>query len=117
VLGSCKRGSHRTYWDLCLALLLVGLLLYNPFAATTFSNGLAYRSLARHRATVGASEMQHLASMQGENQQQDSAAVLEVFTALLADNNATLSHVVQEEALPQRSGPISTVWFRPPPAA
>lgn len=116
--SSRNRGSHRTYRDLCLAVLLVGLLLYNPFAGTKISNGLAYRTLARHRATVGASEMQHLASMQGENQQQDAAVVLEAFTELLVrSNNASSSNVVQEEALPQRSGPIATIWFRPPPAA
>jgi hypothetical protein len=116
VLCSLKRGSHRTYGDLCLAVLLVGLLLYNPFAATKNSNGLAYQTLARHRATVGASEMQHLASTQGENQHQE-AAVLEVFLDLLVQNNAIPSYVVQEEALPQRPGPLASVWFRPPPAA
>lgn len=117
MFSSRKRQTPRAYRDLCLAVLLVGLLLYNPFAATKISNGLAYRTPARHRATIGASEMQHLASMQGENQQED-AAVLEVFPELLVrNNNDCSSNVVQEETLPQRLEPIAAIWFRPPPAA
>ena len=114
--SSIKRRTGRTCWDLSFAVLLVGLLLYNPFAASKTSDGLAYQTLARHRATVGASEMQHLASMQGENQQQE-VTVQRIFTELLVQNDEPSFYVVQEEALPQRPGPIANIWFRPPPAA
>jgi hypothetical protein len=116
VPSSIKRASRSTYWELCFAVLLAGLLLYNPFAVNKTPDGLAYQTLARHRSTVGASEMQHLASMQGENQQQE-AVVLKLVTNLLVQNDQSSSDGVQEEALPQRPGPIANIWFRPPPAA
>jgi len=41
-------------------LLLIGFLLYNPFAALVHSHtGLSVDHLARNRATVGASELAH----------------------------------------------------------
>jgi hypothetical protein len=54
---ACK--DSRTVWRVCVCLVLIASVLYNPFFALKIqSDGLAYASLARHRSTVGSSEMQ-----------------------------------------------------------
>jgi hypothetical protein len=117
VLSSQKRGSRRSIGQLSAALLLVGLLLYNPFLAlVNHSDGLGYQALARHRATVGASEMQHFASGQRVDAQPD-ATVEEAFTELLAESKQSPRYLFPEETLPPRLEPTANLWFRPPPTA
>ena len=94
-----------------------GLLLYNPFLALiSHSDGLAYQALARHRATVGASELQHFPPVHGEKAQPE-VIIREVFAEVMVENNESASHVFQDETLPQRPELTTSVWFRPPPAA
>ena len=108
-------GKHLPLWGRWICVLLVGLLLYNPFAAlTSASAGLAYQALARHRASVGASEMQHFAPVKAETGQPDVTVA-----APKADLPAP-----REEArldggrvhLPLLEG-MASLWFRPPPRA
>jgi hypothetical protein len=97
-----------------VCLLLVGLLLYNPFLAlVAHSDGLAYQALARHRATVGASELQHMAQVQGPNAQPD-VIVAKIFTGLVQINEFP-AKALQQPPLLQRMEQISEIWFRPPP--
>jgi hypothetical protein len=104
-------------WELCVSLLLIALLLYNPFLALIgHSDGLAYQALARHRATVGASELDHFTPVQGDNAQL-AAIVEEVFVQLTAEKKESRPPVLQDPTLPQRLELIASVWFRPPPAA
>lgn len=115
--SSHQRGSRPTFWQLCAAALLVGLLLYNPFLAlVSQSDGLAYQSLARHRATVGASELQHYPPVHGEKAQPE-ISVDEAFVAVMVENDESASHIFEDETLPQRPELTTSVWFRPPPAA
>ncbi|HKN23447.1 MAG TPA: hypothetical protein VJX72_01265 [Candidatus Acidoferrum sp.] len=115
--SSHDRGSRRTTWQLCVAVLLVGLLLYNPFLALiSHSDGLAYQALARHRATVGASELQHYPRVHGEKAQPE-VSVEEAFVAVTVENNESASHIFEDEALPPRPELKTSVWFRPPPTA
>jgi hypothetical protein len=100
---------------LCISVLLIGLVLYNPFLAlANHSDGLTYQASARHRATVGASEMQHYTPVRGENAQL-GITVEQVFTELVVENNESPSHTFQEATLPQRLELTASVWFRPPP--
>jgi hypothetical protein len=102
----------------CVLVLLIGLLLYNPFLTLIgHADGLAYQALARHRATVGASEMQHYPPVQGESAQLEVIAE-EIFAAVVVvDTNKSASHIRKDLTLPQRPELIASVWFRPPPAA
>lgn len=103
------------YWRWCVAVLLIGFLLYNPFLALmSHSDGLAYQAMARHRATVGASELQHYSPVQGESAQLE-AIVGEVFAGLQPENHRYPAHRPQDEALAQRVELIASIWFRPPP--
>jgi hypothetical protein len=98
-------------------LLLVGLLLYNPFLGlATHSDGLSYQALARHRANVGASELQHFSPVQGDNAQ-IVVAVEAIFFGRVVDNPEKRFHFVPNDILPQRPELVTSVWFRPPPAA
>jgi hypothetical protein len=111
--GDC--GRRRAPWQIGLSLLLIGLVLYNPFLGfINCSDGLTYQALARNRATVGASEMQHFAPMQGENAQLE-ATVERICVELVVEKKEFPSHAFEVESLPQRPELTTSVWFRPPP--
>jgi len=107
--------TRRALWYVCVSVLLVGLLLYNPFLAlASHSDGLAYQALARHRATVGASELQHLASVRGESAQPE-VIVEEISTANVVEISTSPACIRQQPTLLQRMELIANIWFRPPP--
>ena len=110
---NCRRP--RNVWQVCLCVLLIGLVLYNPFLALAgHSDGLTYQALARHRATVGASEMQHFSPIQGESAQLE-ATVRRICIELVVEKSEHPSPTFQVESLPQRQELTTSVWFRPPP--
>jgi len=106
--------SLRQYGWVCL--LLATLLLYNPFFAVPHSgNGLDIGHRASHRATVGASELQHFSPIDG-------------WGALPAIDTGTAAVVLpQPELAAQFFFPLLPtpkfsqrffgpgLWFRPPP--
>jgi hypothetical protein len=101
-------------WGVCARLLLVGLLLYNPFLAlATHSDGLTYQALARHRATVGASELQPIAQVQEQSALPD-IIVAEIFTGLVQVNEFPAT-TPQQPKLLQRMEQVPEICFRPPP--
>jgi hypothetical protein len=111
------RERPKALWELCVSLLLIALLLYNPFLALIGpSDGLTYQALARHRATVGASELDHFTPVQGDNAQLE-AIVEETFLRLTAEKRELPTPVLEDPTVPQPLERIASVWFRPPPAA
>ncbi|MGB2637057.1 MAG: hypothetical protein WAM58_24225 [Candidatus Acidiferrum sp.] len=105
------------YWQLCLSLLLIALLVYNPFLALMgHSDGLTFQALARHRATVGASELDRFTPVQGDNAQLE-AIVEQIFVRLTVEKKEFPTRILQDPKLPQPVELIASVWFRPPPAA
>ena len=111
------RKRPQAVWELCLSLLLIALLLYNPFLALLgHSDGLTYQALARHRATVGASELDHFAPVQADSAQL-AAIVEKIFIRLTPDKKEFPTRILQDPKLPQPVELIASVWFRPPPAA
>lgn len=102
---------------MCVPVLLIGLLLYNPFQGVgKHSDGLAYQALASHRATVGASELQHYSPVQGGDAQLE-VIVEAAFTGLVARSDERYPANFEDQLLPQRPELVASVWFRPPPAA
>src|SRR5271169_4113874 len=74
---STECDNRQGIWRAWICVLLIMFILYNPFLGlTSASNGLAYQALARHRASVGASELQHFAPVQVENAQPGVSAEL-----------------------------------------
>jgi len=110
-------GNRRNIWCACVSVLVIGLLLYNPFIALlSHTDGLAFQELARHRSTVGASEMQHYASAQEDGAPAD-VIIEEAFSAPVLTTNESSYHPFFEQVLPQHPELVASVWFRPPPAA
>lgn len=108
--------TSRSAWQVCLCALLIGLVLYNPFLLLTGqSDGLAYHSLARHRATVGASEMQHFSPIQSENAPPE-VIVEKAVIQVVAPKNEYPSSIVEEEILLRQPELVANIWFRPPPS-
>jgi hypothetical protein len=98
-----------------VAVLLIGFVLYNPFLALlNHSDGLTYQALARHRATVGASELQHFTPIQMDAAPFE-ATVERLCAQLVAEKTDFPSPIFQAEILPQRPELTASVWFRPPP--
>lgn len=102
------------YGWVCLALAT--LLLFNPFFVTPRSgNGLEVCHPASHRATVGASELQHFSPTDGW----DNLAVVDspeaAIVLSLPDLTAQFFFVLPAVPLfsQQFFGP--GLWFRPPP--
>jgi hypothetical protein len=112
-----KSSGHRRYWQICISASLIALVLYNPFLSLTkHTDGPEFHRLASHRATVGASEMDHFTPVQAERVELD-AAVEEIGAArLIAEkNDAPAPDFLQEEGLPPQTELITSTWFRPPP--
>jgi hypothetical protein len=110
--GDCR---NRAKWQVCFSVLLIGLVLYNPFLAlASHTEGLTYQALARHRATVGASEMQHFTPVQ-KDAAPFEATVEGIYLELVVEKTEFPSHAFHVELLPQRPELTTSVWFRPPP--
>ena len=110
-------GKSRPTWRASICALLISLVVYNPFAAlTSASNGLAYQALARHRASVGASEMQPFAPVKADTAQPDVTVATEK-----GELPATRGEEARLECgrvhLPLLLEGMTSLWFRPPPRA
>jgi hypothetical protein len=109
-------AHRRVIWQVCIAALLIGMILYNPFyGLTNPADGFTYQSLARHRATVGASEMQHFTPVQGVEAQPEGT-VEGPRARVAAEKKEEPLPRFSEEALPQQLELAASVWFRPPPS-
>ena len=110
-------GKSGRLWRASICALLIGLVVYNTFAAlTSASNGLAYQALARHRASVGASEMQPFAPVKADTAQPDVTVATEK-----GELPATRGEEARLECgrvhLPLLLEGMTSLWFRPPPRA
>ena len=100
-----------------MCVLLAALILYNPFAALSFSHGtIEVHTLQRNRASVGASELQHFSPVQDDIPQADvnleanrkeAVAPAETFGARGFEREVEVS----------QSDSAFEVWSRPPPMA
>jgi hypothetical protein len=110
-------GKSQSIWRVSICALLIGLVLYNPFAAlTSASHGFAYQALARHRASVGASEMQPFAPVKAETAQPDVTVATEK-GELPAPRGEEARLECGRVHLPLLLEGMTSHWFRPPPRA
>jgi|SRR3974390_1942895 len=103
-------------WRGWVCVLLIGLVLYNPFAGLFGSTaGLSYDHLARNRATVGASELQHFSPVTNSTGQ----TTLDV-DVLARDLMLVLREKYQstdlQEVFPPQTEFTAQLWNRPPPS-
>jgi hypothetical protein len=116
VTDSPAWGGSRTVWRVCICLVLIASILYNPFFALKIqSDGLVYASLACHRSTVGSSEMQHYPPVQAEYAQPD-ATVEETAIKVSAVQTVYPARIILDQALPRQPELVANICFRPPPS-
>jgi hypothetical protein len=101
-----------------LCLLLAGLFLYNPFLGMAHTSGdPSVCHPARHRATVGAGELEHFAQPNGiaipSPDVYLAPASIDILPAVTARGH---SNVVYAIVVSPQAGFSSSLWFRPPPA-
>jgi len=101
-----------------VCVFLVFSLIYNPFvSAPRRTRGLEVGHPMSHRATVGASELQHFTTVTSQE--------LTGFADLaLAETSLVLPTLSEVNTLPVSRAPHSpqqflcaSLWFRPPPAS
>jgi hypothetical protein len=103
-------------WQVCLSVLLILLVMYNPFSALSgYSSSVSYDKLARNRASIGASELQHFSPVSNSALHSDLDIAL-LTTELLRYSPETEPGTEQREEIPSQSAKLAGFWFRPPPS-
>jgi hypothetical protein len=100
---------------MCLTLAI--LFLYNPFLGMASSgDGLNFRHSASHRATVGASELQHFSPTNARKTFSIPLATL--LTWMVAPVKANTTYPVEISTAPRFADAFlcADLWFRPPPS-
>jgi hypothetical protein len=102
-------------WRACICLLLIGLIVYNPFVALSGSSGnLSYEKPARNRATIGSSEMQLFSPVLTPTSQPDLDVEVKGAEPAAAVQES-LPGVDQREVIFLQPEVFANLWFRPPP--
>lgn len=103
-------------WQGCVCILLIGLVLYNPFAGLFGSNdGFCYDRLARNRATVGASELQHFSPVTSSIAQTELDLDTPAKTLMQVRWQEYHDADLQEAFVPHAEF-TAQLWNRPPPS-
>lgn len=111
-----NRSVRPPVWRVSISLLLIALILYNPFSGLCkSSNHLSFDARARHRANLGAGELQHFSPVS----KQLTPVDLDVDTKDAPPAASLQEYRIgkeQQELLPVEPAPLAGVWFRPPPS-
>jgi len=103
-------------WRVCICVLLIGLVIYNPFAALNGSSGrLSYDRLARNRAAVGSSELQHFSPVSNPDVPNEVEVEIRGVQPVRCEQEHSTPHE-DGRAVPQEPALLTGVWFRPPPS-
>lgn len=103
-------------WRIAISVLVVGLVLYNPFVVLGRSSGcLSYQRLACNRATLGSAELQDFSPAPDPDIQPPDigADVPQIEPAVILQAHPPA--LDQEELIPAEPELLAGVWFRPPP--
>ena len=114
-----RKGTCRLpVWQVCLSVLLILLVIYNPFSGLSgYSGSLSYDELARNRATIGSSELQHFSPVSNPGVPSDVAVAIRLLgTELLRCPQESEPGANQREEIPSEPAKLAGVWFRPPPS-
>ena len=110
-----KQGLQGRPMRVWVSVLLALLILYNPFIALTASaHCFSMQQLERHRSSVGASELQHMGSVQDQSQQDvvNLQDYPQKFAGLVREYEAIGFARDVEVAQPDSA---NRIWSRPPP--
>ncbi len=110
-----RRKIRLPGWRLCLCVLLVGLIVYNPFLALHGTAGSScYEKLASNRATIGSSELQHFTPVSNPDELAE-VSVEVIATEPAVQVRAHQPGLIQPEVAPAQPERFASLWFRPPP--
>lgn len=111
------RREFLPHWQALLCLVLIGLMLYNPFVGLWGSNdGLCYDHLARNRATVGASELQHFSPVTNSTNSQTELDIDVPAIGLLQNLSEETTCTDFQEVVVPRIQFFAHLWNKPPPS-
>jgi hypothetical protein len=104
------------HWRVCVCVLLAALVLFNPFSLLKGSSGQrSYDELARNRASIGSSELQHFSPVSNPDVQPELAVDVQgARSAVCAQEEQPVR--ARREVLPPQPALLAGVWFRPPPS-
>jgi|SRR5271163_1373717 len=104
-------------WQIALCLLLIALVVYNPYlAAPESSASICLRHARSNRSTIGASELQHFTPADSRSILRDAAvAIFQCVDPFIARAPQAHEDAAEVVPLPIQFLPVS-LWFRPPPA-
>jgi hypothetical protein len=103
-------------WRVCVSALLVLLVIYNPFTALNgSSSALSYETLARNRASIGASELEHFSPVPNPEIQPDLEVDLRGVELAPSVEEQERSGD-QREVIASEPELLAGAWFRPPPS-
>jgi hypothetical protein len=118
-LHSSRKNDGLSKARILVCLTLAILFLYNPFLGMASSgDGLNIRHSASHRATVGASELQHFSPTSARKIFSIPVAVASLFTWLVSPVKPTTRYPVEISTLPRFVDLFlgANLRFRPPPS-
>jgi hypothetical protein len=115
-IGQHRRGERAPAGRVLFCVILALLIVYNPFVSLSFSHqGSSLHTPARHRATVGASELQHFSPVQGEVQPVD-LSLTEVREEVAEPTKQFEARAFERDVQLPEPDFVASVWSRPPPA-
>lgn len=110
-------GIHASQRNSVVCLFLAFCLVYNPFLTVQrTAGGLEVCHPASHRATVGASELQHFLSVAGQDFLGFADLAPAEVPVLLPALPGLISFHVSHGLYPPQQLLCASLWFRPPPA-
>lgn len=118
LLYAAKRHRFSCAWRAAVCVALATFFFYNPFLSALEQHAnLTVCHPARHRATIGCSELEQFAqpsSLAVPLPEVDVSKVSPEIASALP--TGTMHQVVREEGAPAQTGFSVSLWFRPPPA-
>jgi len=111
-------GSSETRGRAAVCLVLITLLLYNPFfTVLSISQDLSVQHPLSYRATVAGSELRRCTFKAGKPLLPALSAALFLVSALRAPSHEVALVQPGDIVVPVRQALCDSIWFRPPPSA
>jgi hypothetical protein len=110
-------GPGKTFGQLALCLLLIALLLYNPFfTILSISQDLSVQHPLSYRATVAGSELRRC-TLEAAKPLLPALSVAVSLAAMLFTPREVALVQPSDTVLPISQAACDNIWFRPPPLA
>jgi len=111
-------GSREARGRTAVCLLLMALLLYNPFfTVLSISREFSVQHPLSYRATMASSELRRCTFEEGKPLLPELSAATSLAATLLAPSHEVALIEPSDAAGPVSQALCDSIWFRPPPSA